>query len=93
MRCLLYSSKGPVVSIRLGGCVGTRASLDDMEMQKFLTPSELELQPLSRPAHNQLFLPTIVPWLYDNNFCCNPILFAICSSTVSKLCKSLYNGM
>jgi hypothetical protein len=26
-------------------------------------------------------------------FFCNPILFAICASTFSKLCENVYNGM
>jgi hypothetical protein len=26
-------------------------------------------------------------------FFCNPILFAICTSTFSKLCKNVYSGM
>jgi hypothetical protein len=33
----------------IGGWVGPRAGLDDMEKRKFLTLSRLELRPLGRP--------------------------------------------
>jgi hypothetical protein len=33
--------------------VGPRAGLDDVEKREFLTPPELELQPLGRRAHSQ----------------------------------------
>jgi hypothetical protein len=36
----------------IGGWVGPRASLDNMEKRKFLTLPELELRPFSRPAHS-----------------------------------------
>jgi hypothetical protein len=39
----------------IGGCVDSRAGLDDMEKGKFLILPGLELQPLSRPAHSQSY--------------------------------------
>jgi hypothetical protein len=38
----------------IGGWVGPRAGLDDMEKWKFFPPPGLELQTLGRPAHSQL---------------------------------------
>jgi hypothetical protein len=37
----------------IGGCVGLRAGLDDVERAKFLTLLGLELRPLGRPARSQ----------------------------------------
>jgi hypothetical protein len=37
----------------IGGWVGLRACLDDMEKWKFLPPPELEIRPLGRPARSQ----------------------------------------
>jgi hypothetical protein len=37
----------------IGGWVGPRAGLDDLEKRKFLTLPGLELRPLSRPARSQ----------------------------------------
>jgi hypothetical protein len=37
----------------IGGWVGPRVDLDDMENRKFSIQLGLELQPLSRPAHIQ----------------------------------------
>jgi hypothetical protein len=37
----------------IGGRVGTRAVLDDVEKRKFLTLPGLELRPLGRPARSQ----------------------------------------
>jgi hypothetical protein len=37
----------------IGGCVGPRAGLDDVEKRKFLTLPGLELQPRVRPARSQ----------------------------------------
>jgi hypothetical protein len=37
----------------IGGWVGPRAGLDDVEKRKFLTVPGLELRPLSRLAHRQ----------------------------------------
>jgi hypothetical protein len=37
----------------IGGWVGPRAGLDDVEKRKFLSLSELELRPLGRPARSQ----------------------------------------
>jgi hypothetical protein len=34
----------------IGGCVGPRAGLDEVEKTKFLTPPGLKLRPLGRPA-------------------------------------------
>jgi hypothetical protein len=36
----------------IGGLVGPKAGLDDVEKRKFLTLQELELRPLGRPARN-----------------------------------------
>jgi hypothetical protein len=36
----------------VGGWVGPRAGLDDLEKRKFLTQPGFELQPLSRPARS-----------------------------------------
>jgi hypothetical protein len=38
---------------RIGGWVGPRAGLEDVEKRKFLTLSGLELRPLGRPARSQ----------------------------------------
>jgi hypothetical protein len=40
----------------IGGWVGPRASLDDVERWKFLPPPGLELQPLGRPADSQFYI-------------------------------------
>jgi hypothetical protein len=37
----------------IGGWVGPRAGLDDVEKRKFLTLAGLELRPLCRPARSQ----------------------------------------
>jgi hypothetical protein len=37
----------------IGGWVGPRAGLDDLEKRKFLTLRELELRPLGHPACSQ----------------------------------------
>jgi hypothetical protein len=37
----------------IGGWVGPRAGLDDMEKRKFLTLPGLELRPVGRPARSQ----------------------------------------
>jgi hypothetical protein len=37
----------------VGGWVGPRAGLDDVEKRKFLTLPRLELRPLGRPARSQ----------------------------------------
>jgi hypothetical protein len=37
----------------IGGCVITRARLDDLEKRKFLTLPRLELQPFIRSARSQ----------------------------------------
>jgi hypothetical protein len=37
----------------IGGWVGPRAGMDDLEKSKFLTLSGLELRPLSRSARSQ----------------------------------------
>jgi hypothetical protein len=37
----------------IGGCVGPRAGLDDVENRKFLTLPGLELRPFGRLAHSQ----------------------------------------
>jgi hypothetical protein len=37
----------------IGGWIGPRVGLDDVEKIKFLTLQELELRPLSRPARSQ----------------------------------------
>jgi hypothetical protein len=40
-------------TLRAGGSVGPRVSLDEMEKRKFLTLPGLELRLLSHPAHSQ----------------------------------------
>jgi hypothetical protein len=40
----------------IGGWVGPRAGLDDVEERKFLTLSGLDLRPFCRPARSQLLL-------------------------------------
>jgi hypothetical protein len=37
----------------IGGWVGSRAGLDDLEKKKFLSPPGFELRPLGRPARSQ----------------------------------------
>jgi hypothetical protein len=44
--------KAPVTHY-IGGWVGPRAGLDDMEKRKFLTLPGLKLRPLGRPARSQ----------------------------------------
>jgi hypothetical protein len=38
----------------IGGWVGSRAGLDDVDKRKLLTPPGLEFRPLGRPARSQL---------------------------------------
>jgi hypothetical protein len=45
-----------------------------------------------------LFFLILYAWLGEkvsasHTILCNPILFAICTSTFNKLCKNVYNGM
>jgi hypothetical protein len=45
--------KEPPVPNWIGGWVGPRAGMDDVEKRKFLTLPGLELRPLDRPARSQ----------------------------------------
>jgi hypothetical protein len=49
----LPPGKGSPGTHWIGGWLGPRAGLDDMEKRKFLTLPGLELRPLGRPARNQ----------------------------------------
>jgi hypothetical protein len=44
----------------VGGWVGPRAGLDNVEKRKLLTLPRLEHQPLSCPAHSQLLYQLII---------------------------------
>jgi hypothetical protein len=45
----------------IGGWVGPRFGLDDVEKRKFLTLPELELRPLGRPASSQSLYRLLYP--------------------------------
>jgi hypothetical protein len=47
----------------IGGWVGARACLEDIEKRKFLTLPGLELRPLGRPARSQLLYQLRYPGL------------------------------
>jgi hypothetical protein len=47
----------------IGVCVGSRASLDDMEKRKFLPPPGLEFRRLGLPAYNQSLYRLRYPYL------------------------------
>jgi hypothetical protein len=47
----------------IGGWVGSRADLDDMEKLKFLPPPGLELRPLGRPACSATIYRLRIPTL------------------------------
>jgi hypothetical protein len=57
-RCCRFTSPG---THWIGGWLGPRAGLDDMEKRKFLTLPQLELRPLGRPAINQSIYPLRYP--------------------------------
>jgi hypothetical protein len=52
----------------IGGLVGPRAGLNDIEERKFLTLPGLELRPLGRPARSQLLY-----WLRYPGFCLDDV--------------------
>jgi hypothetical protein len=56
----LYSGERAPPTNWIGGWVGPRAGLDDVEKTKFLTLPELELRPLGRPARSQSLSSTRV---------------------------------
>jgi hypothetical protein len=45
----------------IGGWVGPRAGLDDVEKRTYLTPPGLELRPLGRPARSQSLYRLLYP--------------------------------
>jgi hypothetical protein len=47
----------------IGGWVGPRAGLDDVEKRKFFTLPGLELWPLGRPAHSQSLYRPLNEWV------------------------------
>jgi hypothetical protein len=49
----LYPREGAPCTYWIGGWMGPRAGLDDLEKRKFLTLPGLELRPLDRPARSQ----------------------------------------
>jgi hypothetical protein len=49
--CFIPGEKAPGTDW-IGGWVGPRAGLDDVEKSKFLTLPGLKLRPLSRPAYS-----------------------------------------
>jgi hypothetical protein len=53
------------VTYWIGGWVGPRAGLDEMEKRKFLTLPGLELRPLGRPARSQLLYRLSYPGFYE----------------------------
>jgi hypothetical protein len=52
----------------IGGWVGSRTGLDDVEKRKFLTLPELELRPLGLPAGRQSLYRLLYPIARDVNF-------------------------
>jgi hypothetical protein len=50
----------------IGGWVGPRAGLDDIENWKFFSPPELELGPLGRPACSQSLYRLRYPGYYNS---------------------------
>jgi hypothetical protein len=51
----------------IGGCVGPRAGLDDVEKKKFLTLLGLEPQLLGRPVRSQSLYPLRYPDSYTSS--------------------------
>jgi hypothetical protein len=49
----------------IGGWVGPRTGLDDVEKRKLLTLPGLALRPLGYPAHSQSLIPTTLSLLLD----------------------------
>jgi hypothetical protein len=49
----LYPGETAPGILWIGGSVGPRDGLDDVEKRKFLTLQGIELRPLSRPARSQ----------------------------------------
>jgi hypothetical protein len=69
----------------IGGWVGPRAGLDDMEKWKFLPPPWLELQPFGRPAHSQSLYRLHYPcFIYPSNIHFNIILLPTFKSSWKK---------
>jgi hypothetical protein len=60
--------KSPPGTHRIGGWVGPRAGLDDVEKGKFLTLGGLELRPLSRPVCSQSLYAISDHCSFNNNF-------------------------
>jgi hypothetical protein len=52
----LHPEKEPRVPIVIGGWVGPRAGLDDVEKRKFLNVLGVDLRPLGHPARSQSLL-------------------------------------
>jgi hypothetical protein len=70
----------------IGGWMGPRAGVHNVEKIKFLTPSGLELRPSSRPAPSQSFyadcvIPTPTPSRMRSEWCRTSFLSAYCSLT------------
>jgi hypothetical protein len=53
MQIRIFLTTALVGGERIGGWVGPRTGLDDMEKRKFLTLTVLELRSLGRPARSQ----------------------------------------
>jgi hypothetical protein len=52
----------------IGGWVGPRTSLDDVEKEKFLTLPGLELRPPCHPARSRLVYPLVIVYCYIQLF-------------------------
>jgi hypothetical protein len=50
---VLHQGEEPPDTHQIGGWVGPRTSLDDLENRKLLIPPGLELRPLGHPVPNQ----------------------------------------
>jgi hypothetical protein len=59
----------------IGGWVGSRAGLNDVEKRKFLTPLGLKLRLLSRPARSQSLYRVRYPSSYTVNNINNIIVY------------------
>jgi hypothetical protein len=78
----LYPRERALGTHWLGGWMGPKAGLDDVEKRKFLTLPRLELRPLVRPVRNQSLYRLRYPGfqyqaMNSNNETSHPILFSI----------------
>jgi hypothetical protein len=62
--CRFTTGERAPCTYQIGGWVGPRAGLDDVEKRKFLTLPRLELQPLGYPVRNQSLYQLHYPGSY-----------------------------